>query len=264
MFSNYSIFSSLNTHQNRLDVLSKQMSTGKRINSAADDVGGIGIVNRFKTQVNGFEAGSKNITQLNSAMESIDGAIASAEDILLELKDKALQAQNDTLSAADRTNLQQEMDDLKAAFDDVVSNFNFNGKNYLDNGTATTANTGMGTFTFSAKDISDGGTEGVDLAAMDVSTSAGASAAQVKIEASLDVLSDTRGYYGGKMNTLSFRQDAIDVQRVNIDSARSRIEDVDMSKAMSEFTKLQILEQANLELLQQRDSMNYNILALFQ
>ncbi|QST03093.1 flagellin (plasmid) [Pontibacillus sp. ALD_SL1] len=262
LFGNSFYSYKIDQYRNQMDMYTRQLSTGKRINSARDDAAGMSVAVRFGSQIAGNQGGIRSIDQTTSALMTIDGALSGAIDVLNEMKDLTIQAQNDTLSAADRTNIQQQIDDLKAVYDDSISTFSFNGSNFLDNTTVVTMQTGSGSFTFSGKDVTDGGAEGVNLTGIDVSTTAGGQTAQVQIEASVETLLDARSYYGGKVNALSYRKDALVQQNIALQESRSRIEDADLAKAMSEFTKFQILEQSNLQMIQQRDALNYNILSL--
>jgi flagellin len=264
LFANYSLLRTLHRQQRQMNHLSEQLSSGKRINHSSDDPAGLAIANRMSARSSGIGAGLRNINNVQSLFETIDGGLSQLEDVLLEMKETTAEARDGTLSPQDRSNLQAELDSLTDTYHDIVSTFSFNEKNWLNDNATYDVNTGIGNFSFDSKQVSSGGSEGVDLSGLDVSSSTNAQASGTKIQASLDIISDTRVYYGGKMNALEFRQEAIQTEQMNLEVARSRIEDADMAKAMSDLTKMQILEQANLELLQQRNNWNYNILALFE
>lgn len=264
MLNNSFYLGNLRYVNKNLNKYSEILSTGKRINKASDDVVGSSMVTRLNTKINHYNASNENIKKTQSVLETIDSTIEDAEGIAMKMKDITIQAQNDTLTVEDRANLQTELDGLKTTYDELIANADINNINYLNvAGNTYSVNTGMGNFSISSKNMTSVAGGVIDFEAMDLSTTANANAAQTKIEASLESLIDTRSYYGAKMNILSERADLNRNQGMEASKSKSRIEDADMAKASSEFSRYQILHQTNLDILMQRDSINYNILSLF-
>lgn len=264
--NNSGFYSNLvNSSQKNIDLYSKQLATSKRINSAADDAAGLSIATRLKSQVSSFNVGAANSEKVSTVLKSVEGTMGEAQKLLQKMRDVALQADNGTLSTSEKTDLQNQFKDLADSYDKLVSNSKVGGVNYLDGSVTSpvTVNTGVGSFSFDGADIKGGGAGGVaDLSTLDVST--GAQAAITALDTSIDKVVSARGTYGAKINALDSITEVAKNQEVIAEEARGRIEDADMAKASSELTKAQIMQQANIAMLQNVNQANYNILSLFK
>ena len=249
-----------------MDKVMEQLNSGKRINSAADDAAGLSIVTRLKRDINNYNTGNQNVGVARSFLETADGAADQASGILSQMKDLATQADDATLSSTDAANLQTQFNDLRTAYTNLVGNTKFNGKNLLNDASTTyNVNTGFSSITLSGIDIALTGTGlGTALTTSDISTQAGAQSAITNLQTAIDTLSDRRGALGSKMNVLDIHEGINTEMAANTDTARGRIEDADMAKATSEMTRLQIVQQSNLQLLQQYDMFRSTILSLLQ
>lgn len=263
---NFFILQNLYKTESKMNTIMEQLTTGKRINNAGDDPAGIGIVTRFKKDISGLRTSNQNIQSARSFLETADGAAGRANDILIQMKDLATQADNSTLSATDAANLQTQFDDLRTTYNDLVSNAKFNGKNLLNDGaSAYTINTGFSSITVNPIDISSGGTGGVsDMSALDISTQTGAQGAIAALETNIEAVTQNQSKMGAKLNVLDVREEVNSDYIINMETARSRVEDADMALATSEMTKFQILQQSNLQLLQQYDMFRTSVLSLLQ
>jgi flagellin len=122
----------LSVNQEALKNTVSQLSSGLRINSAADDPSGLSIATNLQTQVDGFQQASQNVQNANNAAQVADGALATETDILQRMRDLATEAASDVNSTSDRTNLQAEMTQLITEVNRISENTNFNGQALLD------------------------------------------------------------------------------------------------------------------------------------
>jgi flagellin len=122
----------LSVNQQALKNTVSQLSSGLRINSAADDPSGLSIATNLQTQVDGFQQASQNVQNANNAAQVADGALATETDILQRMRDLATEAASDVNSTSDRTNLQAEMTQLITEVNRISENTNFNGQPLLD------------------------------------------------------------------------------------------------------------------------------------
>jgi len=247
--------------QRNMQLASQRLSTGLRINSAADDPAGLAIVTKMKSQSRGAAIGNRNIQSARSLLQTADGAAGQLSSIAQKMKDLALQADNGTLSTADRTSLNDQMTDLKSEYDRIVTNTKFNGNNIMNSATSINVNTGNGSFSIQTKNATSGGGT-VDLESLDITTQAGAQAAITKIDTAVDSISTIRSGYGSQLNALDYREDFNNAYTVAMESARSRIEDANMAEEMSNLSKNQLLHQANIQMLHMQDQLNSNMLML--
>ena len=154
-----------------------QLSTGKRINSAADDAAGLQITNRMETQTNGLQQAQRNANDAISLAQTAEGAMQESTDILNRMNDLALQSANDTNTQADRDAIQKEVGQLQDELNDIAANTNFAGINLLDGSASNmTFQVGTGTeasdtISFSVSDMSASSLEG-KVAEYDVAATA--------------------------------------------------------------------------------------------
>jgi flagellin len=122
----------LNNNQSALQNVVKQLSSGLRINSAADDPSGLAIATNLQTQVDGFQQASQNVQDANNAAQVADGALQTETDILQRMRNLAAEAASDINSQSDRDNLQAEISQLILEVNRISQNTNFNGQALLD------------------------------------------------------------------------------------------------------------------------------------
>jgi flagellin len=131
LLANSALFN-LNKHQTSLGNLVKQLSSGLRVNTAADDPSGLGIAENLQAQVNGFDTAVRNVQDANNAANVADGALSSVTNILQRIRGLAIEASSDITSSNDKTNLQAEVGQLLLEVNRISQNTNFNGINLLD------------------------------------------------------------------------------------------------------------------------------------
>lgn len=243
----------------------EKLSSGKRINRAADDAAGLAISQKMRAQVNGLQAASRNALDGISLVQTAEGAMTEIHAMLQRMRELAVQASNGTYNSDDLATTQNEVAQLLTEIDNIAVNTNFNEKNLLD-GTLPVggiqlqigANAGnVMRFTITSLLTSAAGMaiNGVDL----VSNPAGAI---TSIDGAIKNVSDVRSKLGAIQNRLEHTIANLDNTAENLTAAMSRIEDLDMALEMSNFTKLNILTQAGTAMLAQANQRPQAILQL--
>ena len=257
----------------------EQLSTGSRINSAADDAAGLAISTRMTSQINGLNVGIKNANDGISMLNTADGALVEVTNMLQRMRELALEASNGTTDTNDRTYLNKEYSQLLAEIERVATKTEWNGRTILDD-TADGSSSGLVEFqigvdtgTTLAVDFGDltqaTGTM-VSLASSTIAASSTASAQLVassvigKIDSAIDSVNLQRATLGAASNRLTHTVDNLTNVVVNAESTRSAIQDTDYAAATSELARSQIIAQAGTAMLAQANQMPQTVLALLQ
>jgi flagellin len=169
LLANTALFN-LNKNQQTLGNLVKQLSSGLRVNTAADDPSGLGIAENLQAQVNGFDTAVRNVQDANNAANVADGALSSVTNILQRIRSLAIEASSDITSANDKTNLQAEVSQLLLEVNRISQNTNFNGINLLDGSHAGFQPTVNAAFTITSN--ADVGAGGALINTVSISTAA--------------------------------------------------------------------------------------------
>ena len=260
-------YRNLSSTQGAMNTSLERLSSGLRINRAADDAAGLAISEKLRAQTNGLNQATTNAQDAISLVQTAEGALNEQHAILQRMRTLAVQSANDTNTDADRASIQKEVDQLVTELDRISSSTQFNGQNLLD-GTGGTA----GVFTFQVG-ANSGQTATVDLSAsldsaslgvdaVSLATSAGATAALTSLDAAIKTVSDTRADLGAVQNRLQHTINSLSVAAENSAAAESRIRDTDMAKEMSAFTRSQILSQAGVSMLAQANATSQSVLKL--
>jgi flagellin len=248
----------------------ERLSTGKRINSAADDAAGLAIGNSMTSQIRGMSQGVRNANDGISLAQTAEGALNEVTNMLQRVRELAVQAGSDTYGTTDRDNIQAEVDQLTAQIGQVVSNTEFNGVNLFDGSTATvTVLAGANaadTVDLTLDDLTaltaGGGTAG----SFDVTGADGTAArtALTDIDADIASISTTRATLGAGQNRLQSAVNNLTNVSTNLTDARSRIMDTDYSAETTALAKAQILGQASTAMLAQANQSQQNVLSLLR
>jgi len=239
----------------------ERLSSGLRINRAADDAAGLAISEGLKSDIRALDVTARNAADGISLVQTAEGALGSISEILIRLKELTVQASNGTLSAEQRLHLDDEFQALKDEVDRIGNATEFNGVQLLD-GSAGVINIHVGISTAPSSDIAiDLGTAfdttGLIISTLDVTDPTGVSAAPVLIhlEAAMGRVNHGRARLGAIQNRL---ESSIRVNmnlRENLSAANSRIRDVDIAQESSSLTSAQILQQMAIAVLGQANSM---------
>jgi flagellin len=248
-----------------------QLSTGSRINRAADDAAGLGVSIVMTSQINGLTQSVRNANDGISLAQTADGALSEATGILQRMRELAVQAGNSVLSDNQQDYLSAEFDALAEALSTVANNTSFNNVSILKNdGTTPGSNTyairGADASTVMANvKVTSLDTLATAAIALDIGSSSGnPTTAITTIDGQLDTLAAGRAELGAAMNTLAYVADAQMVEIANTEVSRSRIADTDYAAATTELARAQIIQQAGTSMLAQANQMPQSVLALLQ
>ena len=248
----------------------ERLSSGLRINKAADDAAGLAISDKFQAQINGLSQATSNAQDGISLLQTADGALAETTAILQRMRQLAVQAANDTMTASDRSHITDEMNMLSAEVDRIAHDTQFNTQNLLTGGTINT--TGI-TFQIGANadqvvnvsiGTADASALGVLTTQISVDNAADASNTIANLDNALSTLSGVRSRIGAMVNRLQYTISNLSVENENMSSAQSQIKDLDMASEVSNLTRAQILEQSSTAMLAQANQAPQQILSLLK
>ena len=277
-FNQAAAFSSRMENINTSNVLktSKELSSGMRINSAADDASGLSVSERMRSQIRGLNQASRNVMNGISMLQTAEGFMQSTTDILQRIRELAVQSANGIYSDEDRSMLQTEVEQLVSEVDRISQIAEFNGMILLSGRFAEDgiklqvgANADQN-FTVKLADMSatalglkgagqDGTEQSISLADSD-----SANMALATIDEALKTVNKNRADIGASMNRMEMTKKGIDIASENISASESRIRDADMAKSITEHVRNQILQQSSISLLSQANTNNQNVLALLK
>ena len=241
------------------DAISKSMerlSSGLRINKAADDAAGLGISEKMRSQIRGLAQSQRNIQDGVSMVQTAEGNLDEVQSILQRVRELAVQYKNGSLSTAGKGAIQSEVDALSSEVTRIQGAAQFNGIDLLSSTAAAVtfqvgANDGQSiSITFSAVTVSSYAT----LSTLALST----------IDSDVDAVSAARAGFGAVQNRLEHALAVTGSYQENLTAAESRIRDVDMAEEMVTLTKNQILSQAGTAMLAQANQSPQAVLQLLR
>lgn len=248
-----------------------QLSTGQKINSAADDASGLAITNRMTSQINGLGAAIKNANDGISMIQTAEGALDEVTDMLQRMRELAVQAASGTMSAADNDYVDLEFEALKAEIERVAQNTEWNGTAILDDTVGTTGSVAFQvgvdatqTITVDFGDLTAATGTGSGFAAADLDTNALAGTAIGLLDTAIEAISNQRATFGAAANRLEHAVDNLTNVKVNAEASRSRILDTDYAESTAELARTQIIQQAGTAMLAQANQLPQTVLALLQ
>ena len=245
---------------NNLAKATEKLSSGYRINRAADDAAGLSISEKMRGQVRGLQRASDNAQDGISLIQTAEGAMDQQHAILQRARELAVQAANDTNVTEDRNAISEELTQLKQEFDRIKDQTEFNTQKLLD-GSFKDKNFQVGANNGQNIAVSISTTTMTDISG-NVTTYAAATAAIETINGNITALSTSRSKLGAIQNRLEYTVKNDDNAAENIQNAESRIRDVDMADEMTRFSKESILQQAATSMLAQANQQNQGVLSL--
>lgn len=268
----------LNAHRNlfgndtSLGKTMEKLSSGFRINRAADDAAGLAISEKMRYQINGLNQAMRNAQDGISLLQTAEGALTEVHSMLQRMNTLANQAATGTYdSADDRKALQAEVNSLVAEINNIASSLNFNGIKLL-NGTVKDVTFQIGVTkdnilttelaNMKADQLGITAAGGLKIGSINIDTQTGASKALAAIEAAIKQVSTQRGEFGAVQNRLEHTINNLGVTAENLSASESRIRDADMAQEMTSFTKQQILVQAGTAMLAQANARPQSVLQL--
>jgi len=257
----------------------EKLSSGYRINRAADDAAGLAISEKMESQIGGLDQAQRNAQDGVSLVQTAEGSLNEVHSMLQRVRDLKVQYQNGTLDTSDKSAIVSEVKQLSTEIGNIQSQTKFNGISLLDgnggtNGTISFqvgANTGE-TVSVTTKDITASATSvgmsklaSVGTAATDTAASTAFDNLSLdNIDEAINSISTLRGTFGAVQNRLDHRLNNLSTYQENLVSSESRIKDVDMASEMVNFSKLQILQQAGTSMLAQANQAPQSVLSLLR
>lgn len=255
---------------------SKELSSGMRINSAADDASGLAVSEKMRSQIRGLNQASRNVMNGVSMLQTAEGYMQSTTDILQRIRELAVQSANGIYSDEDRAMLQTEVEQLVSEVDRISQTAEFNGMTLLSGRFAEDgirlqvgANVDqnftvkLGDMSASALGLKGAGQDGTEQA-ISLADPESANMALATVDEALKTVNKSRADIGASMNRMEMTQKGIDIASENLSASESRIRDADMAKTITDHVKNQILQQASVSLLSQANTNSQNVLALLK
>jgi len=239
----------------------ERLSSGFRINRAADDAAGLGISEKMRGQIRGVQQAQRNAQDAVSMVQTAEGNLDEVHSMLQRVRELAVQYKNGALAQDSRDAIQTEVDQLASEIERIGSSAEFNGLPLLDSATTITFQVGA----------NDGEVIAVDTVSLGAAVGSGyyqlsvAGASDIsEIDAAIDAITAQRSQFGAAQNRLEHTMRNLGVYQENLVAAESRIRDVDMAEEMVKFTKAQILEQAGTAMLAQANQAPQSVLSLLR
>jgi flagellin len=235
----------------------ERLSSGLRINRAADDAAGLAISEKLRGQIKGLGQAERNTQDGVSLVQTAEGSLNEVHSMLQRVRELAVQYKNGTLSTSDKAAITAEATQLSAEITRIRDSAQFNGIKLLNASTTISFQVGANdgdTITVSTSDLS----VAVGTISLDSAT------ALQEIDTAIGNVSNLRGSFGAVQNRLEHTLNNIRTYQENLTSSESRIRDVDMASEMVEFTKNNILQQAGTAMLAQANQSPQAVLSLLR
>jgi flagellin len=272
-------YRNLTNTQNSMSTSVERLSSGLRINKAADDAAGLAISQGLTAQINGIGQAVRNAQDGINVVQTADGALTEVHSILQRVRTLAVQAANDSNSSEARGNILTEVKQLGTELDRIGNTTKFNGRTLLDGATSNDLKFQVGSDGGSDNqievDLSKNGTilgsTAVDSTLISSVTSLTSASSADNWNGVLDGLttkindvSTVRANLGAIQNRLQHTINNLSVTQENLQASNSSIVDTDMAQEMSNYTRTQILSQAGTSMLKQANSAAQSVLSLLQ
>ncbi len=243
-----------------------RLSSGLRVQSAADDAAGLAISEDFKANIRGLDQARRNAGDGVSVLQVADGSLKEGSGLLTRMRELSVQARNGSLNSTQRGYLNTEFGQLRSELDRIVNTTEFNGVQLID-GTQSSGLTFQVGVNNSANDrltvtIADAGSSTLGINASTISTVSGADAAISALDSAIQTISSRRASIGAMQNRLTTTMSNLSTYSNNLSAANSRIVDVDVASETANLTKNQILTQSGVAILAQANQSSALALSL--
>ncbi len=243
----------------------EKLSSGYKINRAADDAAGLAISEKMRRQIRGLTQASENAQDGISCVQTAEGALNEVHDMLQRMNELAVQAANGTNMSEDRDYLNLEVKQLISEIDRVANSTTFNEQSLLDgNFTSKKLQVGSENGDEITLDISKMDAEGLGVSAVSISSASAAKAAITTVKTAITNLSKQRANLGAVQNRLEHTIKNLDNIVENTTAAEAQIRDTDMATEMVTYSNNNILAQAGQAMLAQSNQANQGVLSLLQ
>ncbi len=252
-------YNNLNNTSSAVSKSMERLSSGFRVNRAADDTAGLSISERMRGQIRGLAQATANIGDAVSLVQTAESTLSEVHGMLQRVRELAVQYQNGSLQTTDKNAIQSEVAQLSSEIARIGGSSKFNGISLF---------TSAGAVTFQV-----GANDGDSISVTNVNMAAMVTAANLvfdgtgdlaAVDACINSVSDQRAVYGAIQNRLEYASNAQKSYHENLVSAESRIRDVDMAQEMVSLTKNQVLAQAGTAMLAQANQAPQSVLSLLR
>ena len=244
------------------------LSSGLRINSAADDAAGLGISTLFNAEVRSYVQASRNTNDGISLLQTAEGALSQSHDILTRMRELAIESANGTYSSVDRQNIVVEVQQLQSEIDRIANSTRFGNVQLLNAAATVTLQVGIQNTAADRIDLNlakaDTVALGVDVKNLVVDTQAGAQAAINAIDTAIGSVSAQRATIGALEGRVSVARNNDNEFNVNLSAATGRVRDVDVAQESGDLARNQVLSQAGIAILAQANQFPQQALKLLQ
>jgi flagellin len=255
---------------NRLGTSFERLSSGFRINSAADDAAGLQITDRITSQIQGLNQAVRNANDAISLSQTAEGALTETTTALQRIRQLAVQSQNGINSSSDRLALQKEVSALKTEITRIANDTEFNGVKLLNASFSAKFLVGANAGQTISVNLSAGkltgasgfSAQGLNIGDLTVASAGGASSALSQLDTAISAIGAIRADLGALQNRFQSTIRNIASIEENLSSARSRIRDTDFAAETAELTRNQIIQQASVSVLSQANQRPQAALAL--
>ena len=255
----------------------EKLSSGYRINRAADDAAGLAISEKMRGQIGGLAQAQRNAQDGISLVQTAEGALTEVHSMLQRVRDLKVQFENGTLSSDDKDAIAAEVFQIAAEVKDITTQTKFNGTTVF-NSTGFTFQVGANdsetiatTAAVFSGAIGTAGTGGLSeltglssAAQAKTALDSGVLSTLTTIDNAIKNVSTARANFGATQNRLEHRLNSLATYQENLTASESRIRDVDMAAEMTKFTKLNILQQAGTSMLAQANQAPQSVLSLLR
>src|SRR3954467_122143 len=239
----------------------ERLSSGYRINRAADDAAGLPITEKLRGQITGLDQAQRNAQDAISLVQTAEGSLTEVHAMLQRVRELAVQYKNGSLSAGDRQAIQSAVNMLASEIERIGSTAQFNGIQLLNSLQTISFQVGAEDGEIiTVSTISLGTAASPTVYALNASNTTDIS----EIDAAIDTISAQRAQFGAVQNRLDHTLANLAIYQENLQSSESRIRDVDMAAEMVEFTKLQILQQSGTAMVAQANQLPQSVLQLLK
>jgi flagellin len=253
----------------------EKLSSGQRINRAADDASGLAVSEKMRSQIRGLNQAGQNIQNGVSFIQTTEGYLQESTDIVQRLRELAVQSANGIYSASDRQMIQVEVSQLVDEVNRIASHAQFNGMNMLT-GAFATGSAGVaiqvganadqsktifiGTMSALALGLQENGGQGIQSIGID--TAAAANISLAKLDKALGIITKQRADLGAYQSRFEMAGKGVAIASENLTASESRIRDADMASQMVSYTKNQVLSQAGSAMLAQANVGTRSVMQL--
>jgi flagellin len=249
----------------------EKLSSGYRVNRAADDAAGLAISEKMRAQIGGLAQAQRNAQDAVSLVQTGEGALNEVHSMLQRVRDLKVQYDGGVLSDDDKKAIAAEVQQLGKEVSDIAGKTEFNGLKLLDGQSFTFTVGANSADTVGISTVALSGTSGADkligvgsAASLDAASAAFSALTVDNIDTMIKNVSTARSTFGAVQNRLEHRLNNLATYQENLVASESRIRDVDMASEMVNFTKLQILQQAGTSMLAQANQAPQGVLSLLR